>query len=313
MCVIISTCTSKPRMCPASRAVNPCGSVTPTFLRPQVLLLSPLCEYPALLCPSDSVGEETVLELISVFFQCPVKSVQFRCHLLLALTSVLVCASCVTTMSRASQDFLDLLLQIAQDTSDLHNDGSVRSLRATACDCLRELEACSPGLLSQRLELISGLRQREPSQLHQAYTGLHTLVLRNAVYQLTQEADTGAERLKALLGGDTSVAWEAEQSSTSKNDPGALSSLILGPMGTVPTLQPGPACKELRPVLSSLLEESYLLTPLCQAALLHRLTEVVAMVPGVHPVVFRAQLLRLLGTSEVGVMESSSKKRCFSV
>lgn len=270
----------------------------------QVLLLSPLCEQPTLLCTSDSAGEETTLELMSVFAQCSPKSTPFRCQLLLAVTSVLLCTLCVSSRSAASQDFLDLLLQIAQDTTDLQGDFAARALRATACECLRELEACSPGLLSQRLELLNGLRQREPSQLHQAYTGLHVLVLRNAVYQLTQDSNAGTEHLKALLGGNTSVAWEAEQDwvpVTRKDsaDSAILSSLILGPMGTVPRLQTGPDCKELRSVLSSCLEESYLLSPLSQAALLHRLTEVVAMVPGVAPAVFRAQLLRLLGTSEV--------------
>ncbi|XP_068567973.1 AP-5 complex subunit beta-1 [Cebidichthys violaceus] len=279
----------------------------------KVLLLSPLCEHPTLLCPSDSVGEETALELMSVLDQCPPKSVQFRCHLLLALTAVLVCSSCVSLRSRASQDFLDLLLQMAQDTGDLHGDGALRSLRATACDCLRELEACSPGLLSQRLELLGVLRQRETSRLHQAYAALHVLVLRNAVYRLTQDAGAGAEHLKALLGGHTSVAWEAESDSgpvSDKDSSATLSSLVLGPMGTVPILQTGPDCKELRSVLSSLLEESYLLTPLCQAALLHRLTEVVAMVPGVPPAVFRAQLLRLLGTSEVCLLHSTLLLKC---
>uniref|UniRef100_A0A3Q4B5R4 AP-5 complex subunit beta-1 n=1 Tax=Mola mola TaxID=94237 RepID=A0A3Q4B5R4_MOLML len=278
----------------------------------KVLLLSPLCEHPNLLCPTDSLGEETALELMSMFVQCPPKFVQFGCRLLLALTSVLVCSCCVSIHSRASQDFLDLLLQIAQDTSDLYSDGAVRPLRVTACDCLRELEACSPGLLSQRLELLSGLRQREPSHLHQAYTGLHTLVLRNAVYQLTQEPDAGAQHLKALLGGNTTVAWEAEQDLVpiDNKDSAVLSSLTLGPMGTVPTLQTGPDCKELRSILSSLLEESYLLTPLCQAALLHRLTEVVAMVPAVPPSVFRAQLLRLLGTSEVCLLHATLLMKC---
>lgn len=269
----------------------------------QILLLSPLCEHPTLLCCSDSVGEETALELMSVFAQCPPKSVQFRCHLLLALTSVLICTSCVKNHSRASLDFLDVLLQIAQDTSDIHTDGSQRPLRAIACECLRELEACCPGLLSQRLELLGGLWQQETSRLHQAYTELYTLVLRNAIYQLTQETGAGAEHLKALLGGNTSTAWEADQESglASSKDSAILSSLILGPMGTVPTLHTGPDCKELRSVLSTLLDESYLLTPLCQATLLHRLTEVVAMVPGVPPAIFRTHLLRLLGTSEVCV------------
>ncbi|CAN9512176.1 unnamed protein product [Ophioblennius macclurei] len=268
----------------------------------KVLLLSPLCEHPALLCPSDCVGEETALELMSVFSQCPSKVLQFRCQLLVALTSVLVCTSCVAASSRASQDFLDLLLQTAQD---VYGDGSQRPLQETACECLRELEACCPGLLSQRLELLCGLRQRETSRLHQAYAGLQTLVLRNGVYRLTRDGGAGAEHLKALLGASTSVVLEADQDSGAMTDPATLCSLVRGTMGTIPTLHTGPDCKELRSALSSLLEESYLLTPLCQAALLHRLTEVVAMVPGVPPGVFRAQLLRLLGTSEVCLLHAT--------
>ncbi|KAK2862632.1 hypothetical protein Q5P01_002165 [Channa striata] len=275
----------------------------------KVLLLSPLCEHPTLLCLTQTVGEETALELMSVFAQCPPKFVEFRCHLLLTLTSVLVCTSCVSNRSRASQDFLDLLLDIAQD---IGGDNLLRSLQATACECLREMEACCPGLLLQHLELLGGLRQRETSRLHQAYAGLHTLVLRNAVFHLTQEKGAGAEHLKALLGGNTSVAWEADQDSGLMNnkDSTILSSLILGPMDTVPTLQTGPDCKELRLVLSSLLEDSYLLTPLCQASLLHRLIEVVAMVPGVPPAVFRAQLLRLLGTSKVCLLHATLLMKC---
>lgn len=268
-----------------------------------MLLLYPLCELPTLLCTSGSAGEETALELVSVFAQCSPKSGPLRSQLLLTATSVLVCTLCASARSPASCDLLDLLLQIAQDTGDLHGDLAARTLRSTACECLRELEACCPGLLSQRLELLNGLRQREPSQLHQAYTGLHVLALRNAVYRLTQAADGSTERLKALLGGSTAVAWEVEQDwepamSKEPADAAVLSSLVL-PMGTVPRLRTGPDCKEFRSVLSSCLEESYLLTPLSQAVLLHRLTEVVAMVPGVTPAVFRAQLLRLLGTSEV--------------
>ncbi|KAK2914530.1 AP-5 complex subunit beta-1 [Channa argus] len=275
----------------------------------KVFLLSPLCEHPTLLCLTHTAGEETALELMSVFAQCPSKFVEFRCHLLLALTSVLVCTSCVSRQSRASQDFLDLLLDVAQV---IGVDSALRSLQATACECLREMEACCPGLLFQHLELLGGLRQRETSRLHQAYAGLHSLVLRNAVYHLTRVTGAGAEHLKALLGGNTSVAWEADQDSELMNnkDSTILSSLILGPMDTVPTLQTGPDCKELRLVLSSLLEDSYLLTPLCQAALLHRLIELVAMVPGIPPAVFRAQLLRLLGTSEVCLLHSILLMKC---
>lgn len=268
----------------------------------QVLLLSPLCQQPTLLCTSDSAGEETALELLSVLAQCSPRSSLLRCHLLLAVTTVLLCTECVSLRSAASHDLLQLLLRVVQDTSDLHGDVAARAFRAMACECLRELEACYPGLLWQRLELLNGLRQREPSQLHQAYAGLQVLALRNAVYRLTQDGHAGTDRLKALLGGSFSEQeWEPVSSKESVHTTAAaaLSSVVLGPMGTVPRLQSGPDCKEFRSVLSSCLEESYLLSPLSQAALLHRLTEVVAMVPGVAPAVFRAQLLRLLGTSEV--------------
>lgn len=273
----------------------------------KVLLLAPFCEQPLVLCPSHSVGEETALELISGYAQCSPKALSLRCHQLLAITSVLVCTECVRRRSSATQDFLELLLRIVQDTSELHADSVSQLVRATACDCMRELEACSPGLLSQHLELFGGLRQRETSRLHQVYCELYTLVLRNAVYQIAQDTGAGPDHLKALLEGDTSIGCEVTQDSDVMNskDLSGLSSLALGPMGAVPTLHTGPDCKELRSVLSMLLEDSYLLTPLAQAALLHRLIEVVAMVPGVSPAIFRAQLLRLLGTTEVSLFHST--------
>ena len=119
------------------------------------------------------------------------------------------------------------------------------------------------------------------------------------MHLLARQAGAGPEGLKALLGGNAAVAWEAEPDSPALTDRAAPLPSVLGPSGLGPTLQTGPDCKELRSVLSSLLEESYLLTPLSQAALLHALTEVVAMVSGVSPAIFKAQLLRLLGTSKV--------------
>ncbi|XP_067098617.1 AP-5 complex subunit beta-1 [Osmerus mordax] len=266
----------------------------------KILLLSPLCEHPMLLCPSVTVGEETALELMSVLSYCSPKALSLRCNLLLTLTSVLLCSSCVSTHSRASQDFLDLLLETVQDTNDHRSGAVVRPLRATACDCLRELEACCPGLLSQHLELLSGLRQQENSRLHQAYSWLHALGLRNAVYLLTQQAGAGAGELKAVLGGNEGLVLEG-----SHTDIALFSPLTLSPTGRAPSLQTGPDCKELRSLLSSLLEESYLLTPLAQATLLRGLVEVVSMVPAVSPVIFKAQLLRLLGTSEVCLLHAT--------
>ncbi|KAK0131904.1 AP-5 complex subunit beta-1 [Merluccius polli] len=270
-----------------------------------LIMLSPLCEYPTLLCPTASAGEETALELMSVFSHCPAKHTDLRCQLLITLTTVLVSTSCVSTHSHASRDLLDLLLPLVQDTYyDPHAD-ALSSIRATACECLRELEACFPGLLSQHLELLNGLRQQDNSRHHQALSGLYTLVLRNAVHLLSWQTGAGAESLKALLGGNASVAWEADPDSvTLKNRDAPLPSVLV-PIGAAPMLQTGPECKELRSILSSLLEESYLLTPLSQAALLHGLIEIVVMVSGVSPAIFKAQLLRLLGTSKLCLFHST--------
>ncbi|CAL8383120.1 unnamed protein product [Boreogadus saida] len=272
----------------------------------KLTMLSPLCEHPTLLCPSACTGEETCLELMSVFSHCPPKYTEFRCQLLLTLATVLVSTGCVGAHSHASRDLLELLLKLAQDAYCDPADvpSALRSTRGAACECLRELEACCPGLLSQHLELLNGLRQQENPRHHQALSGLYAVVLRNGVHLLARQAGAaaGPEGLKALLGGNAAVgAWEAEpESPESPTDRVApLPSVLAGPSGLGPTLQTGPDCKELRSVLSSLLEESYLLTPLSQAALLHALTEVVAMVSGVSPAIFKAQLLRLLGTSKV--------------
>ena len=114
------------------------------------------------------------------------------------------------------------------------------------------------------------------------------------MYLLTQQAGAGAGELKAVLGGNEGLVLEGSHA-----DRALFSPLTLSPTGRAPSLQTGPDCKELRSLLSSLLEESYLLTPLAQATLLRGLVEVVSMVPAVSPVIFKAQLLRLLGTSEV--------------
>ncbi|XP_061640346.1 AP-5 complex subunit beta-1 isoform X1 [Phyllopteryx taeniolatus] len=271
----------------------------------KVCLLSPLCEQPALLCPTVSVGEETVLELLSVFAHCPDTCVQFRSCLLVTLTSVLICTFCASNTINVCVDVLDLLLQIVQDTSDLHSD-SFLLFRATACESLQELETCCPNLLSKRLELIGGLWAKETSRLHQPYARLHTLVLKNCVYQLASDPGSGDEHLKILVGENTMVNWEADQELVQPDEDSAiLSSLIMGQMGTVPILHTGRDCKDLRSVMSAILENSFLLTPLCQAEVLHKLMEMVAMVPVVPPSIFRVQLLRMLGTSEVCLVHTT--------
>ncbi|XP_030634145.1 AP-5 complex subunit beta-1 [Chanos chanos] len=261
----------------------------------KILLLSVLLEHPNVLCPTVSVGEETVQDLMSILTHAPQKSVSLKCHLMLTITNVLVCTSCFTSKAKVAEDFLDLLFQTIQDTND-HRGGSAHyPVRATACDCLREIETCYPGLLSQKLEALYQFKQQETTVLHQSYCLLFTLGLKNAIRHLAQQKDVADTDLKNLLTGNEGLAWKCIDTQLSIMFPFNL-------MNQVPQLQTGGDCKELRSIMTLLLEESYLLTPVSQASLLRELVEIVAMVPALSPAIFKSQLLRLFGTGEVELL-----------
>ncbi|KAI2659017.1 AP-5 complex subunit beta-1 [Labeo rohita] len=263
----------------------------------KILLVSMLLEHPTILCPSSTVGEETALELLSVFSHTPQKSIILKCNVMLAITNVIICTSCLATHTKMAEDWLDLLFQTIQDTNDYRCGVSQQPLRATACDCLREMETCNPGLLSQKLEALYLLKQQETTVLHQSYCMLYTLGLKNAIKILANQKDVTDLEFKSILGGNEGFAWKTNQL--------GLTSLPINMMVQVPHLPPGLDCKELKSIMSSLLEESYLLTPISQSALLRELVEVVAMVPGLSPTLFKSQLLRLFGTADVSLMHAT--------
>uniref|UniRef100_A0A672M8W9 AP-5 complex subunit beta-1 n=1 Tax=Sinocyclocheilus grahami TaxID=75366 RepID=A0A672M8W9_SINGR len=253
--------------------------------------------HPTILCPSASVGEETALELLSVFSHTPQKSIVLKCNVMLAITNVIVCTSCLATHTKTAEDWLDLLFQTIQDTNDYRCGLSQQPIRATACDCLREMETCSPGLLSQKLEALYLLKQQETTVLHQSYCLLYTLGLKNAIRILTNQKDVTDLEFKSIFGGNEGFAWKSNQLE--------LTALPINMLVQVPRLTQGLDCKELKSIMSSLLEESYLLTPISQSALLRELVEVVAMVPGLSPTLFKSQLLRLFGTADVSLMHAT--------
>lgn len=261
----------------------------------KILLVSALLDHPTILCPSTTVGEETALELLSVFSYTPQKSISLKCNVMLAITNVIICTSCLAAHTKMAEDWLDLLFQTIQDTNDYRCGLSQQPIRATACDCLREMETCCPGLLSQKLESLHLLKQQETTVLHQSYCMLYTLGLKNAIRILTKQKDVTDLEFKSILGGNEGFVWKSNQ----------LTLLPINMMVQVPRLPPGLDCKELKSIMASLLEESYLLTPISQSALLRELVEVVAMVPGLSPTLFKSQLLRLFGTAEVELMHAT--------
>ncbi|MBN3301303.1 AP5B1 protein, partial [Amia calva] len=265
----------------------------------QVLLLSLLQEYPTLLCPFSSAGEETCTALMAIYAQVPHKAVNFKCHLMLAITNVFICTSSATGEGevKVAERVLDLLIQTVQDTNDHKDSITCRPLRALACDCLREMEACYPGLLSQKLEALYFLKQQETSTLHQAYALLYTVALKNAVHLLSRQKAIAEGDLKNLLSGNEGFVWKVMEK--------PLPPFPLSSTEQIPVLQTSAETRELKSVVSLLLEESYLLTAVSQSALLRELIQVVVMVQALSPALFKSQLLRLFGTMEISLLHST--------
>lgn len=266
------------------------------YLFLKVLLLSPFLDHPTILCPTVLAGEETTLELMSVLAQTPQKAVSLKCSLMLAISTVLICTTCMERQPKVAEDYLDQLFQTIEDTNDHRGGLSLQPIRATACECLREIEISYPGLLSQRLETLYQLKQQEITVVHQAYSSLYTLALKNAVFQLCQKEKVADADIKTLLCANEGFGWKA----ISK----PLPPIIVSQMEEIPQVRTGVDCRELKSVVSSLLEESYLLTPISQAALFRELIDVVSMVPALSPALFKSQLLRLFGTAQVELVHA---------
>ncbi|KAB5537221.1 hypothetical protein PHYPO_G00116360 [Pangasianodon hypophthalmus] len=262
----------------------------------KILLLSVLLEHPTVLCPTTSAGEETAQELVSILNFTPQKSFSLKCHLMLAITNVLICTLCLANRTKVAEDYLNFLFMLIQDTNDNAGGPTLHSVRATACESLREMENCQPGLLSQKLEALYYFKQQETTVLHQSYCTLYTQALKNAIQLLTQQKDVDNAKLRSVLAGNEGFAWKSARFGKS---------MLSISMAQVPQLPTTLDFKELKSIMSLLLEESYLMTSPSQAALLRGLVEMVAMVPGISPAIFKSQLLRLFGTTEVELMHAT--------
>lgn len=258
----------------------------------KILLLSVLSEHPTVLCPSMVAGEEAAQELVSILNFTPQKSISLKCHLILAITNVLICTSCLSNRTKVAEDFLNLLYALIQDTNDHAGGPSLHSVRGIACECLREIEACQPGLLSQKLEALYHFKQQETTVLHQSYGMLYTQALKNAIRILSEQPDVDNTKLTSFLAGNEGFAW-------------AVAKIAKSVKGAIPQLPTTLDFKELKSIMSLLLEETYLMTSPSQATLLRGLVEMVAMVPGISPAIFKSQLLRLFGTTEVELMHAT--------
>ncbi|XP_067873577.1 AP-5 complex subunit beta-1 [Heterodontus francisci] len=263
----------------------------------KVQILGIMQEFPTLLFINSQAAEQAVESIFCIYSQLPFvpRSVSLKCHLLLSVTIIVIATDHLISNEKLLNNLMRQLLDAVCDTNDRKYGGTFRPLRAIACDCLREFETCYPGLLSRKLELLHTLQQKEVTPLHQAYTLLYSQVLKNAIRTLSQAHDVSDGAIREMLARNEEIKWK-EEKEQELSAVTITTNLSLLP-STVET-------KELKSSVSLLLEESFLLTPVSQAALLRELIQVVLMVHSLPPAIFRSQLLRLFGTMDISLLHT---------
>ncbi|KAM4650941.1 AP-5 complex subunit beta-1 [Discoglossus pictus] len=263
----------------------------------KLLMLNLFLEFPTHLCQDQKTGKETTEILMDLFQQTSnsVKNVTLRCHLMLAIETVLITTDNFNLSCKTAEEFASLLIQIISDINDKKQGLANQPLRIMACECLRELENCYPGLLSQKLERLYTLQQNETSPAHQSYIMLYSVTLKNALKLLAKKEGPSNGAIKKMLMSNESILWSATENMKDLQ-PASGEQLMLLPSNN--------ETKELKSILALIMEDSYLLTPVCQNTLFWQKIHVVAMVRTISPVIFKSQLVRLFGTKDISFFHS---------
>ncbi|KAM8815396.1 AP-5 complex subunit beta-1 isoform 2-T2 [Rhynchonycteris naso] len=278
----------------------------------KVSLLVLSLEYPAQLWPDTPAAEAAATSLLDTLALLPPRPSALRRPLLLAATTALVAGGALGPISGASLRLLPLLLGLALGRNPgqgLVPSSEQRPLQVTACECLRELESCRPGLLSGSLGLLRGLLGQEgPVGPVQPLSLLLALVLRNTlVIQARARASLqGLLTVQASPMGSGPWNWTLAEESDAHLQPQAPSwpAAEQGECG-LSELEPSPEeARELRAAVAQLLDTSYLLTPVAQAQLLWLLGWALRGLRGQPPALFKPQLVRLLGTAQLTLLHA---------
>ncbi|XP_036272423.1 AP-5 complex subunit beta-1 isoform X1 [Pipistrellus kuhlii] len=277
----------------------------------KVSMLALSLEYPAQLWPDAPAAEAAATSLLDTLVLLPPRPSALRRPLLLAATTALVTGGALGPTSGASLRLLPLLLGLASGGDLGRGFGPAseqRPLQATACECLRELESCQPGLLGGCLGLLRGLLGQEgPVAPVQPLSLLLALALRNT---LVIQARAGASlqgllTVRASPPGGGPWNWTLAQAGEAHLQPQAPSWPAAEEECRLSALEPSPEeARELRAAVAQLLDTSYLLTPVAQAQLLWLLGWALRGLRGQPPVLFKPQLVRLLSTAQLTLLHA---------
>ncbi|KAM5249038.1 AP-5 complex subunit beta-1 [Ctenodactylus gundi] len=272
----------------------------------KVSLLALTLEYAAQLWPDSPTAEAAAASLLDALALLPPRPSALRRPLLLAATTVLAAGGTLGPNSEASCRLLPLLLSLALGRDVGRGYGPVseqRSLQAVACECLRELETCKPGLLGSSLGVLRSLLGREgPTQ---PLSLLLALALRNTLV-VQSRSGAGLQGLLVAVDSSTGIGpwdWTLAEESGAHLLPQAPSWPAAGEECGLVVLESSPEeARELRAAVAQLLDTSYLLTPVAQAQLLWLLGWALRGLRGQPPALFKPQLVRLLGTAQLTLM-----------
>lgn len=274
----------------------------------QVSLLALSLEYPAELWSDAPAAEAAATSLLDTLDFLPPRPSALRRPLLLAATTVLVAGGALGPTSGASLRLLHLLLGLASG-HDLGRgiglSSEQRPLQATACECLRELESCKPGLLGGCLGLLRGLLGQggpvQPLSLLLALTLRNTLVIQARARASLQGLLTA--RVSPTGGGPWN--WTLAEEGNAHLRPQVPTWPAAEEECGLSALEPSSEeARELRATVAQLLDTSYLLTPVAQAQLLWLLGWALRGLRGQPPVLFKPQLVRLLGTAQLTLLHA---------
>ncbi|KAM4845169.1 AP-5 complex subunit beta-1 [Thomomys bottae] len=272
----------------------------------KVSLLALSLEYAAQLWPDAPAAEAAATSLLDTLVLLPPRPSPLRRPLLLAATTVLAVGGALGPASGAAGRLLPLLLGLACGRDVGRSFGPAaeqRALQATACECLRELECCQPGLLGAGLGPLRGLLGRggpvQPLSL------LLALALRNA---LAARGRSGAGLhgllLAGLSSGGSAWDWTLARGDACLQPQAPCWPAAEGQQSPAVGEPSSEDTQDLRATVAQLLDTSYLLTPVAQAQLLWLLGWALRGLQAQPPVLFKPQLVRLLGTAQLALMHS---------
>ncbi|KAH3756383.1 AP-5 complex subunit beta-1 [Pelomyxa schiedti] len=103
--------------------------------------------------------------------------IQVRSQAMMTFTAILVDQDSINTQTHTFEAFVELLVGLVSKV----NGSPDRELRATGCQCLRELELMYPGLLCKLLGRFMDCVTREVTHVHQNYAQLFLTVLEHSL------------------------------------------------------------------------------------------------------------------------------------